>query len=192
MEEAYSYDQGYTPWDRRPYQHHVPQHNTYESNGYGYAYYGYKDPLSPYPPSQTRIKEALRERKEIREAQKRINAKVTTLTLSVIRFITQFAKSLLETDGQLKALYGVLDKSKFKSYNGHLYKLHHKRSRVGALRKYLGPWLFQEKLVDSQNTGWTNQVWDSGKSAISEQFWRLISSVRVLRGLVYTIWNPGD
>ncbi|MED6126325.1 hypothetical protein PIB30_077403 [Stylosanthes scabra] len=59
---------------------------------------------------------------------------------------------LLETDGQLKALCGVLDKkkmesmeldeSRFKAYSGLLHKLHNNRAKVGALslRKYLGPW----------------------------------------------------
>ncbi|MED6114311.1 hypothetical protein PIB30_079072 [Stylosanthes scabra] len=84
---------------------------------------------------------------------------------------------LLETDGQLKSLCGVLDKkemesleldesrfiscgkSEFKSYSRHLHKLHNSRAKVGALslRKHLGSWQFQEELVDSQNNGWNNQ-----------------------------------
>ncbi|MED6207078.1 hypothetical protein PIB30_032530 [Stylosanthes scabra] len=45
MEGTYSYDQGYTPWNPPPYQHHAPQYNVYQSNGFGDAYYGYEDPL---------------------------------------------------------------------------------------------------------------------------------------------------
>ncbi|MED6128937.1 hypothetical protein PIB30_102891, partial [Stylosanthes scabra] len=76
---------------------------------------------------------------------------------------------LLETDGQLKALCGLLDKkemdsleldesrfitcgkSEFKAYGGHLHKLYNNRAKVGALslRKHLGPLQFQEKLVGS-------------------------------------------
>ncbi|MED6201122.1 hypothetical protein PIB30_091785 [Stylosanthes scabra] len=66
-------------------------------------------------------------------------------------------------------LCGVLDKKKedsvelsseFKAYSGYLHKPHNNRTKVGALssRKHLGSWKFQEKLVDSQNNGWTNQV----------------------------------
>ncbi|MED6224554.1 hypothetical protein PIB30_085244, partial [Stylosanthes scabra] len=56
MKEAYSYAQGYTPWNP-----------------------------PPYPPSQTDTEETFqllcRESKELREAQRRIEAKLTTLTL---------------------------------------------------------------------------------------------------------------
>ncbi|MED6134926.1 hypothetical protein PIB30_041484 [Stylosanthes scabra] len=34
-EEAYSYDQGYTPWNPPPYQHHTPRDDTYQSIRYG-------------------------------------------------------------------------------------------------------------------------------------------------------------
>ncbi|MED6199152.1 hypothetical protein PIB30_073245 [Stylosanthes scabra] len=77
---------------------------------------------------------------------------------------------LLETNDQLRVLCGVLDKKKmdslgmdesrfttsggseFKAYNGHLHKLHNNRAKVGALnlKKHLGPWQSQEKLVDSK------------------------------------------
>ncbi|MED6197937.1 hypothetical protein PIB30_061524 [Stylosanthes scabra] len=74
MEEAYSYDQGYTPWNPPPYEHHAPRYNVYQSNGYGDAYYGYEDPSPPYPPSQNGIEESLqllcKERKELWKAQK--------------------------------------------------------------------------------------------------------------------------
>ncbi|MED6174576.1 hypothetical protein PIB30_070376 [Stylosanthes scabra] len=105
------------------------------------------------------------------------------------------------TYGQLKALCGVLDKKKedsaelgseFKAYSGYLHKLHNNRTKVGALssRKHLGFWKFQEKLVDSQNNGWTNQVWDPGKSHKSQHFWRFITYLGVLANLIYMTWNP--
>ncbi|MED6136103.1 hypothetical protein PIB30_052898 [Stylosanthes scabra] len=78
MEGTYSYDQGYTPWNPLPYQHHAPQHNAYQSNGFGDTYYGYEDSPPPYPPSQTGFEEAFhllyQERKELRENQRRLNA----------------------------------------------------------------------------------------------------------------------
>ncbi|MED6199738.1 hypothetical protein PIB30_078747 [Stylosanthes scabra] len=97
------------------------------------------------------------------------------VNFSNLNFIGPQYYGLLEMDGQLKALCGVLDKKKedsaelgleFKAYSEYLYKLHNNRAKVGALssRKHLGPWQFQEKLVDSQNNWWTNQVWDPGKS----------------------------
>ncbi|MED6226183.1 hypothetical protein PIB30_101000 [Stylosanthes scabra] len=69
MEEAYSYDQGYTPWNPPPYKHHTPRDDAYKSNGYGDAYYGYEDPPPLYLPSQIGIEEAIQllclERKEL-------------------------------------------------------------------------------------------------------------------------------
>ncbi|MED6159299.1 hypothetical protein PIB30_041052 [Stylosanthes scabra] len=93
------------------------------------------------------------------------------VNFSNLNFIGQQHYALLEMDGQLKTLCGVLDKKEedsaelgleFKVYSGYLHKLHNNRAKVGALssRKHLGPWQFQQKLVDSQNNGWTNQVWD--------------------------------
>ncbi|MED6195081.1 hypothetical protein PIB30_034625 [Stylosanthes scabra] len=65
MEEACLYAQGYTPWNP-----------------------------PPYPPSQNDIEETFQllcqERKELRENQRRVNAQLTTLTLSIIRLVTQF------------------------------------------------------------------------------------------------------
>ncbi|MED6186417.1 hypothetical protein PIB30_066510 [Stylosanthes scabra] len=69
-----------------------------------------------------------------------------------------------KTDDQLGALDGVLDKkeenpaeldSEFNAYGGYLHKLHNNRAKVGALssRKHLGPWKFQDKLVDSHGNG---------------------------------------
>ncbi|MED6197332.1 hypothetical protein PIB30_055610 [Stylosanthes scabra] len=74
--------------------------------------------------------------------------------------------ALLEMDDQLGALDKVLDKkeedpaeldSEFNAYGGYLHKLHDNRAKVGALslRKHLGPWQFQEKLVDSHGNGAT-------------------------------------
>ncbi|MED6153970.1 hypothetical protein PIB30_107442, partial [Stylosanthes scabra] len=92
MEEAYSYDQGYTPWNPPPYQHHTPRDDAYQSNGYDDAYYGYEDPPPPYLPSQIGIEEAIQllclERKELLGNQRR-NAQVTTLQLSVIHLIIE-------------------------------------------------------------------------------------------------------
>ncbi|MED6225213.1 hypothetical protein PIB30_091527 [Stylosanthes scabra] len=282
MEGTYSYDQGYTPRNPPPYQHHAPQYNAYQSNGFGYAYYGYEDPPPSYPLYQTCFEEAFQllyqERKELRENQRRISAQLTTLHLSVLCFVIQSANrredvplneedvenlnhevvhecleeveeenedqeaedvdheeedkdkgqkemeivhsasseatpsklpselqfewvnfsnlnfigpqhyGLLETDGQLKALCGVMDKKEMDSLgldetrcttcwkpkicSRHLLKLYNNRGKVGAfsLRKHLKPCQFQEKLVDSQNNGWTNQVWDPGKSYKSQHF----------------------
>ncbi|MED6161894.1 hypothetical protein PIB30_065090, partial [Stylosanthes scabra] len=89
MEETYSYDQGYTPWNPPPYQHHAPQYNAHQFNGFGDTYYGYEDPPPPYPPSQGNIEDILQvllhKRKEIWEAQKRIEAQLATLTELVTR-----------------------------------------------------------------------------------------------------------
>ncbi|MED6207166.1 hypothetical protein PIB30_033266 [Stylosanthes scabra] len=43
------------------------------------------------------------------------------------------------------------EESKFKVYHGHLHKLHNNIAKEGALslKKHLGPWQSQEKLVDS-------------------------------------------
>ncbi|MED6113521.1 hypothetical protein PIB30_071557 [Stylosanthes scabra] len=297
MEGTYSYDQGYTPWNPPPYQHHAPQYNVYQSNGLGNAYYGYKDPPPLYLPSQGNFEDIFQVlqqgRKAFWETQKRLEAQLATVTELVTRLVTPSVAStsitsqplnsgdlpsqalsiprrsiptlflcanqegreeappneedvenlnheeveknedqeaedvdhevenkdkeqkgmeivhsasskatpsklpselqfewinfsnlnfigpqhygLLETNGQLKALCGVFDKKKensaelrseFKAYSGYLHKLHNNRTKVGALssRKHLGPCQFQEKLVDPQNNGWTNQVWDPGKS----------------------------
>ncbi|MED6187637.1 hypothetical protein PIB30_078229 [Stylosanthes scabra] len=290
MEEAYSYNQGYTPWNPPPFQHHTPRDDAYQSNGYGDAYYGYEDPPPPYLASQIVIKEAIQllclERKELLGNQRpsfsitvksmekhsyfvsmrqpRRKGGHTTFSTTVksmekhsyfvsirqprrkedallneedaesldhkevhecleeveeenedqevedidkevkdkdkepkgmkivhfasseatppnlpselhfewvnpsnINFISPQHYGLLETDGQLRALCGVLDtkgidslvldearfitcgKSDFKAYSGHLHKLHNHRAKVRALsmRKHLGPWKFQKKLA---------------------------------------------
>ncbi|MED6165578.1 hypothetical protein PIB30_100926 [Stylosanthes scabra] len=279
MELYYSCNQGYTPWNPTTYQPHDLGYNTYQSNGFGDAYYGYEDPPPPYPPSQGNFEDIfqvlLQERKEFWETQRRLEAQLATVTelylitsqplnsedlpsqalsiprrsiptmflcanqegredaplnerdvenlnheevgecleeveeknedqevedvdhevknkdkeqkgmeivhsasskptpsklpselqfewvnFSNLNFIGPQHYGLLETDGQLKALCGVLDKKKedsaelgseFKAYSGYLHKLHNNRTKVGALssRKHLGPWKFQEKLVDS-------------------------------------------
>ncbi|MED6188975.1 hypothetical protein PIB30_091081 [Stylosanthes scabra] len=92
LEGTCSYNQRYTPWNPPPYQHHAPQYNAHQFNGFGDAYYGYEDPLPPYPPSQRNIEGILQvllqERKEIQEAQKRIEAQLAILTELVTRLIT--------------------------------------------------------------------------------------------------------
>ncbi|MED6209601.1 hypothetical protein PIB30_056349 [Stylosanthes scabra] len=93
MEEAYSYDQGDTPWNPPPYQHHTPRDDAYQSNGYGDAYYGYENPPTPYLPFQISIEEAIQllclERKELLGKERGINAQVTTLQLSVTRLMIE-------------------------------------------------------------------------------------------------------
>ncbi|MED6138600.1 hypothetical protein PIB30_075792 [Stylosanthes scabra] len=86
---------------------------------------------------------------------------------SAMNFLGPQHYGLLETDGQLRALCGVLDKTKmdslgldksrfitcgeseFKAYSGNLHKLHNNRTKVGALnlRKHLGPWQSQETCI---------------------------------------------
>ncbi|MED6221593.1 hypothetical protein PIB30_056258 [Stylosanthes scabra] len=89
MEVTYSYDQRYTPWNPPSYQRHAPQYNAHQSNGFGDAYYGYEDPPSRYPTSQGNIKGILQvllqERREIREAQKGIEAQLAILIELVTR-----------------------------------------------------------------------------------------------------------
>ncbi|MED6139016.1 hypothetical protein PIB30_079897 [Stylosanthes scabra] len=121
---------------------------------------------------------------------------------SDINFLGPQHYGLLETDGQLKALCGVLDKkkmdsmeldeSRFKFYSGLFHKVHNNRAKVGvlSLRKYLEPWKFQEKLVDSQNSGWTNRVWDPGKSFMNHHFWGVTTCIGAFRGLLNMNYNP--
>ncbi|MED6139537.1 hypothetical protein PIB30_084744 [Stylosanthes scabra] len=123
------------------------------------------------------------------------------VNLSNLNFIGPQHYGLLETDGQLKALCGVLDKKKedsvelgseFKAYNGHLHKLYNNRAKVRAsnLKKHLGPWQSQEKLVYSQRNGWTNQVWDPGKSYKNQLFWGVTTYIGTFRDLLNMNWNP--
>ncbi|MED6128131.1 hypothetical protein PIB30_094708, partial [Stylosanthes scabra] len=97
MEKTYSYGQGYTPWNPPPSQHHAPQYNAHQSIGFGDTYYGYEDPPPPYLPSQGNIEDILQvliqERKEIWEAQKRIEAQLATLTELVTHLNTLFIAS---------------------------------------------------------------------------------------------------
>ncbi|MED6196590.1 hypothetical protein PIB30_048857 [Stylosanthes scabra] len=92
MEETYSYDQGYTPRNTPPYQHHAPQYNVHHSNGFGDAYYGYEDPPPPYPPSQGNFEDIFQvlfqERKEFWETRKRLEAQLATLAELVTRLVT--------------------------------------------------------------------------------------------------------
>ncbi|MED6122242.1 hypothetical protein PIB30_037912 [Stylosanthes scabra] len=77
---------------------------------------------------------------------------------------------LTETDGQLKALCGVLDKekmdsmelseSKFKGCNGLLHKLHNNKAKIG----------------------WANRVWDLGKSSMYHH-WEVTHCMGALRSL---------
>ncbi|MED6116419.1 hypothetical protein PIB30_100197, partial [Stylosanthes scabra] len=123
------------------------------------------------------------------------------VNFSNLKFIGPQYYGLLEMDGQLKALCGVLDKKKansaelgseFKAYSGYLHKLHNSRTKVGALssKKHLGPWQSQEKLVDLQRNEWTNQVWDPEKSYKNQHFWRVIACIGAFRDLVNMNWDP--
>ncbi|MED6140378.1 hypothetical protein PIB30_092539 [Stylosanthes scabra] len=118
--------------------------------------------------------------------------------------------ALLETADQLRVLCGVLNKkeidslgmdesrfitcgdSELKAYNGHLHKLRNNKAKVGALnlRKHLGPWQSQKKLVDSHSNGWTYQVWDPGKSYKNQHFWRVIACIGAFRNLLNMNWDP--
>ncbi|MED6212583.1 hypothetical protein PIB30_084832, partial [Stylosanthes scabra] len=97
MEGTYSYDQGYTPWNPPPYQHHAPQYNVYQSNGFGDAYYGYEDTPPPYSPSQGNFEGIfqvfLQEMKEIQEAQKQSEAQLAILTELITRLVTLYVSS---------------------------------------------------------------------------------------------------
>ncbi|MED6135677.1 hypothetical protein PIB30_048895 [Stylosanthes scabra] len=76
---------------------------------------------------------------------------------------------LIKTDGQLKALCGVLDKmdsmelneSKFKACSGLFHKLHNHRAK----------------------TGWANRVWDPGKSFMNHHFWEVTHCIGAFRSL---------
>ncbi|MED6145389.1 hypothetical protein PIB30_024748 [Stylosanthes scabra] len=77
---------------------------------------------------------------------------------------------LIETDGQLKALCGVLDKekmdsmelseSKFKGCNGLLRKLHNNKAKIG----------------------WANRVWGPGKGSM-DHHWEVTHCMGALRSL---------
>ncbi|MED6109721.1 hypothetical protein PIB30_036282 [Stylosanthes scabra] len=159
------------------------------------------------------LHECLEEGKEVNEAREveDVDQEVEDkwVNLPNLNFIGPQHYALLETDDQLGALDGVLDKkemeslelnaskfitcgeSKFKSYSEHLHKLHNNRVKVGALslRKHLGPWQLQEKLVDSHSKGWTNQVWDPGKSFKDHHFWGVITCVGAFRDLLNINWD---
>ncbi|MED6174639.1 hypothetical protein PIB30_070965 [Stylosanthes scabra] len=98
----------------------------------------------------------------------------------------------MESLGMDESRFITFGESEFKAYNGHLHKLHNNRAKVGALnlRKHLGPWQSQEKLVDSQRNGWTNQVWDPRKSYKNQHFWGLITCIGAFRDLLNMNWNP--
>ncbi|MED6171647.1 hypothetical protein PIB30_042602 [Stylosanthes scabra] len=249
MEETYSYDQGYTPWNPLPYQHHAPQYNAHQSNGFNDTYYGDSNTSQPSNSGNQEEREdvLLHEEdvvnlnhKEVHECLEEVeeenvdqevededkeskgmeilqsaSSEATLLespsklhfewvNLSDMNLLGPQHYDLLETNGQLRALCGVSDKkemsslrleesrfmtcrkSKLKACSGHLHKLHQKRAKVGAvsLRKHLGPWQFQEKLVDSHSNGWTNQIWNPGKSYKNEHFWGVITCIGAFRDLL--------
>ncbi|MED6126113.1 hypothetical protein PIB30_075231 [Stylosanthes scabra] len=268
MEEAYSYDQGYTSWNPPPYQHHAPRYNAYQSNGYGDAYCGYEDPSPPYTPSQNGIEEALQlnfnnssiasqtlkfgdlpsqllsnprgiigtlflcanqeggedtplneedvkslnheevqewreeveeenEDQEAEDVDQEVEDKdkepkgIEIVHSASSEAIPPKLPSELHFKWEMDSLelnesrFITCGKSKFKAYDGHLHKLHNNRAKVGALslRKHLGPWQFQEKLVGSQNSERANQVWEPGKSYKSQHIWGLITCLGILANL---------
>ncbi|MED6206693.1 hypothetical protein PIB30_029306 [Stylosanthes scabra] len=77
---------------------------------------------------------------------------------------------LIEMDGQLKALCGMLDKkkmdsmelseSKFKGCNGLLHKLHNNKAKIG----------------------WANRVWNPGKTSM-DHHWEVTHCMGSLRSL---------
>ncbi|MED6159376.1 hypothetical protein PIB30_041780 [Stylosanthes scabra] len=155
-------------------------------NEFSDAYYGYEDPPPPYPHSPSNFEDILQvllqERKEFWENQKRIKAQLTTLTELVHEYLEEVEEENVDQEmadkdkeskgmeiiqsaemdslGMYESRFINYGESEFKAYNVHLHKLHNNRAKVGALnsRKHLGPWQSQEKLVDSQRNGWTNQV----------------------------------
>ncbi|MED6139388.1 hypothetical protein PIB30_083373 [Stylosanthes scabra] len=99
MEGTYSYDEGYTPWNPLPYQHHAPQYNVYQSNGL--------DPPPPYPPSQGNFEDIFQVlqqgKKEFWEAQKRLEAQLATVTELVTRLVTPSVASTSITSQPLNS-----------------------------------------------------------------------------------------
>ncbi|MED6226723.1 hypothetical protein PIB30_106503, partial [Stylosanthes scabra] len=114
------------------------------------------------------------------------------VNLSNLNFIGPQHYGLLEMDGQLKALCGVLDKKevdfrwlndsrcimdgvlKLEAQNGerpHKFSSYVTDAKRGNLRKHLESWPFQEKRDDQRGVGWTNRVWDPGKSLMNRHFW---------------------
>ncbi|MED6112261.1 hypothetical protein PIB30_060096 [Stylosanthes scabra] len=81
--------------------------------------------------------------------------------------------------------------SKFKAYSGHLHKLHNNRAKVRSLsmRKNLGPWQFQEKLVNPQNNGGLTKFGIPEKVTRINTFGDFIGA---LRSLVHATWDPRD
>ncbi|MED6225767.1 hypothetical protein PIB30_096910 [Stylosanthes scabra] len=132
------------------------------------------------------------------------------VNLPTLSFIVPQQYALLETDDQLGALDGVLNKkekeslelnasklntcrkSEFKAHSEHFHKLRNNRAKVGAfsLKKHLGPWQLQEKLVDSHRKGWRNHVWDPGKNYTSHHFWGVITCIRAFGDLLSMNWSP--
>ncbi|MED6116056.1 hypothetical protein PIB30_096510 [Stylosanthes scabra] len=143
------------------------------------------------------LHECLEEVEEGNDAQvaEDVDREVEDNYLPNLNFIGPQHYALLETDDKLGALGEVLDKkeedlaeldSRFNAYSEHLHKLHNNRAKVGAfsLRKRFGLWQFQEKL------GWTNQVWDPGKSFKYHHCWGVITCVGAFRDLLNMNWNP--
>ncbi|MED6200318.1 hypothetical protein PIB30_083938 [Stylosanthes scabra] len=129
------------------------------------------------------------------------------VNFSNLNFIGPQHFGLLETHGQLKSLCSVMDRNEMDSLgldesrfitfgtpkicSRHLFKLLNNRRKVGSfsLRKHLELCQFQEKLVDSQSDGWTNQVWDPGENYKNKHFWGLVTYLGIFASVMYMIWN---
>ncbi|MED6199120.1 hypothetical protein PIB30_072953 [Stylosanthes scabra] len=89
---------------------------------------------------------------------------------------------LLETDGQIKALCRVLDKKEV-----DFGWLNYSRCVMDGMLKLEAQ---NEKCDDQQGEGWTNRVWDPGKSFMNQYFWGVTAYIGVLRGLLKMNWDP--
>ncbi|MED6175203.1 hypothetical protein PIB30_076182 [Stylosanthes scabra] len=202
-----------------PYQHHAPQYNAHQSNGFGVANYGNSNTSQP---SNSRNQEEKEDallpeedvenlnHKEVHECLEEVEeenvdqevadedkeSKVTEILQSASSEATPpESPSKLHFEWEIDSLR--MDESRFitcgelefKAYNGHLPKLHNNRAKVGAsnLKKHLGPWQSQEKLVDSQRNGWTNQVLDPGKSYKNQHFCGVTTCIRTFRLVEYEL-----
>ncbi|MED6133984.1 hypothetical protein PIB30_033290, partial [Stylosanthes scabra] len=101
-------------------------------------------------------------------------------------------KKEIDSLGMDESRFITCGESELKAYNGHLHKLCNNKAKVGALnlRKHLGPWQSQEKLVDSHSNGWINQVWDPEKSYKNQHYWRVIACIGDFRNLLHMNWDP--
>ncbi|MED6136730.1 hypothetical protein PIB30_058493 [Stylosanthes scabra] len=93
MEETYSYDQRYTPWNPPPYQHHVPP--------------------PPYTPSEGNFEDILQvlrqERNEIRKAQGKIEIQLDLIIKLATLVIGQGREDTLLNEEDVESLHESLE-----------------------------------------------------------------------------------